>query len=190
MLDRMAVIEAHFQRTNSGYYFYPAVFGGGYSVTAQEREQILKEYRELIKRSDQGVFVHIIALNFVLLIGTMLLLDTSEWLTWAVVGSLLLVFFALQRARTRSAFAPIRGRKRDAPRRDYRTFDVAVGRARGKAGLMYAPLFLSMFLLFAVGGTDYPVIVRLLAAVFFGYGAYLTTRIAVRTWLANRGDSN
>ena len=169
----MAVIEAHFQRANSGYYFYPAVFGGGYSVTAQEREQMLGEYRQLIKGSDQGAFVHIVVIAFVLAIGTMQLLDTSEWLTWLVIGSLILAFFAWQRARARSAFAPIRGRKRDAPRRDYQTFDVAAGRARGKAGLMYPPFFLSMFLLFGVGGVDYPIIVRILAAASFGYGTYL-----------------
>lgn len=186
MSDRMAIIKAHFQRADNGYYFYPAAFGGGYSVSSEEREQMLAEYQNLLNGSNEGSYALIATIVAILLVAIQVI-EAKEWQIWAVISIMIVAFFAWQRTRTRAALAPIRKRRRDAPRRDMHAFDVAVGRAHGKTLALYPLVSFLMFLLTA-GWFEYPIAVKLLGAVFFGFATILTSRVAIRTWLANRAE--
>ncbi|GEM_PF-3345159 len=188
MIDETAVFESFFKPVEGGYRYYVWRWGRGYSITRAERDEMVAAFRRRLRSRNIWTIVLGVAIALALILAAFALLRISEAFFWPLVIAASAAFFAWQRWSMRDVLRPIRGRKPDAPRRDGREFDVAMGRAWGRMGLVWIVMFGCIAAMNLVSFDDKsPAIAIPLAVLFVGLFLF-ALRVMVRTILARRHE--
>ena len=187
MDNATAKFEAFFKRVEDGYIYYPHRFARGISVTEAEHDRMMSSWIELHNRSF-GALALLAVLICVAIVAVLWAFGSGTAGYWIAGATVLCIFILHQRYRSREALVPVKGRSRDAPRRDGVEFDVAIGRSWGAPGLLWI-VFLCLQLVITIGRlNDRQSLADAIFLVLIALAFLFIGRIAFRTWRANRAE--
>lgn len=185
MFDPAAAFEAWFKRVDDGYIFYPHRFARGIRVSEEERDQMIAAFGERQASYTLEVITLWCVSACAAIVAVAWVLDLTETGIWIFIAIALAIFMIHQRHSMTSVLKPVRGRKRDAPRRQWREFDVALGRRYETFGFLLLTVIGIQFLLAGLRLRDRFDWTDLALALVFGIVLLFGVRVAFLTWREN-----